>query len=210
MEEAKKIVNSPFRRWMLKMLMKYMMQLLNHPIRTKMISGGVIASLSDISAQLLIPRLVSAPRNNNNAPAPGSLQSYNPFRTLKFFVYAATLNLGVHFWYKFLDFLFRGRSGRFFTVLRVLVDQIAFAPIINWYFLTFMSIADGNSPDVTANKVQRQLVPQLFQHWKVWFPAQFINFSFVPPMLRPLFGSFVALFWNTYLSVRNNRRVSKS
>ena len=49
------------------------------------------------------------------------------------------------------------------------------------------SVADDWWPAVTAN-------------WKLWIPAQLVNFAIVPLHFQVLFANGVALVWNTYLS----------
>jgi hypothetical protein len=36
--------------------------------------------------------------------------------------------------------------------------------------------------------------------WRVWPLAQWVNFNYVPPHLRTLFGNLVGFFWNIYLT----------
>ena len=43
-------------------------------------------------------------------------------------------------------------------------------------------------------------------NWMMWLPAQAINFFFMPLKYQTLFANFVALFWNTYLSVTANKQ----
>jgi protein Mpv17 len=43
----------------------------------------------------------------------------------------------------------------------------------------------------------------------IWPAVQFINFCFVPLLLRVPFVSGVSVFWNAYLSYLNSRRTSK-
>ena len=40
----------------------------------------------------------------------------------------------------------------------------------------------------------------VFTNWKIWIPAQVLNFGFVPLQYQVLFANVVALVWNTYLS----------
>jgi len=50
------------------------------------------------------------------------------------------------------------------------------------------------------------LLPQLKNHWRYWPIVQIINFTYVPPQLRVLFSNFAGLFWNIFISLKNNRK----
>lgn len=85
------------------------------------------------------------------------------------------------------------------------MDQILFAPVLNCLFFTVMTALDGK-PSQIPDRIKQSLLPQLMKHWSYWPLVQLYNFNYVPPHLRVLFGNCAALFWNMYLSIRNNRK----
>ena len=42
----------------------------------------------------------------------------------------------------------------------------------------------------------------LVANWRVWLPAQLLNYALVPPHLRVLFGNAVSICWNMTLAAR--------
>ena len=63
-----------------------------------------------------------------------------------------------------------------------------------------------------------QIIAKLRQDWievvkanyAVWVPAQYINFSRVPPQFQVLFANTIGLFWNIYLSLMSHKKVETS
>ena len=68
----------------------YASQLNKNPIRTKAISSATIAFSGDLLSQKL-----------------QALPIWDRHRSLKFFVYGTLIGTIIHFWYKFLDFVFK-------------------------------------------------------------------------------------------------------
>ncbi|PRP80744.1 hypothetical protein PROFUN_11484 [Planoprotostelium fungivorum] len=178
--------------------MTYLAQLALHPLRTKAITGAITAGTGDLLGQLVWPRLV---RKDTTKKLP----SFNWRRSATFIVYGMIISSYVHFWYQLLDRISRGRKGA--VLLRIILDQAISAPLTNSFFVLFVSICSGYSFDAALKRTKEVVPEQLVQHWRLWIPAQYINFKHVPPPLRVLFGNFVALFWNTYLSIRNNNTI---
>ena len=48
----------------------------------------------------------------------------------------------------------------------------------------------------------RDLPEMLVVNWCLWVPAQMMNFTFIPLKYQVLFGNFVAVTWNIYLSYK--------
>ena len=54
-------------------------------------------------------------------------------------------------------------------------------------------------------EVQAKWWPAVVANWKLWVPAQLINFGLVPLHFQVLFANGVAVAWNTYLSWATHR-----
>ena len=81
---------------------------------------------------------------------------------------------------------------------RLLLDQLCFAPCFIPAFTTTMLFLEGApSPLAAAREQWGSLV---VANWKLWVPAQLINFGLVPPHFQVLFANGVATCWNVYLS----------
>ena len=48
---------------------------------------------------------------------------------------------------------------------------------------TLLSVAQGKGHEVKS-KLKNDLKPTVIANWKLWVPAQFINFRLVPPHLQ--------------------------
>jgi len=168
----------------------YLRALELHPLRTKALTGSIIASCGDLLAQKVLAENVT---------------EWSPRRTLKFFFYGLFLSSLLHYWYQVLDVIAKNKSGKMGILLRVLVDQLIMAPCSNTFFFSWMAIADGKITSIPSI-LQTSLLPQLKLHWRFWAIAQILNFMYVPPMFRVLFGNLIGLFWNAFLSARNNRK----
>lgn len=89
---------------------------------------------------------------------------------------------------------------------RLALDQLVFAPCFVSLFISSLFVLDGNASQVPA-KLKQDLVESVIMNWKIWIPAQFINFRFVPPQLNLLMTNFTALIWNAYLSWASTKAV---
>ena len=108
----------------------------------------------------------------------------------------------LHHWYSWLHRSVPGDSigavGR-----RLLLDQGVFAPLFIPAFMgTLLSIEGLPRPLAT---VQVEWWPALTANWKLWVPAQLINFAVVPVHFQVLFANGVSVAWNVYLSWATHR-----
>ena len=90
------------------------------------------------------------------------------------------------------------------TVLRVMVDQTCFAPTFLTGFFLIMNASDGGSMSQGFAALKDKFMITLVNNWKLWIPASFLNFYFIPNRFQVLWANFVSLFWNTYLSFMHN------
>eukprot|EP00761_Pharyngomonas_kirbyi_P005365 gb/GECH01005370.1/.p1 GENE.gb/GECH01005370.1/~~gb/GECH01005370.1/.p1 ORF type:complete len:213 (+),score=41.92 gb/GECH01005370.1/:1-639(+) len=192
----------------------YLNQLKQNPILTKAISSAFLSAFADIFAQVLLEGKV---KSLNIA----GLRGMDFERMLKFTIFGLVSGCISHFWYLILDGVFNekvtknlrltlpsGLDLNFTPWLKLIVDQLGFAPSINVFFFSFMALLDGK-PHEIQNRL-KSLWPTLKTSWKVWPLAQYFNFNFVPPHLRVLFSNMVAFFWSVYLAVVNNRSSNRS
>jgi protein Mpv17 len=49
-------------------------------------------------------------------------------------------------------------------------------------------------------------VDMMLTNYKLWIPAQAVNFFFVPVHYQVLASNFIALVWNTYMSYINSKK----
>lgn len=81
-----------------------------------------------------------------------------------------------------------------------------FAPAFLPVFFT-MLLAMENKVDMIPDKLRKDWWPTIQANWVVWFPAQLINFRFVPGSLQVLFANIIGLFWNAYISFVSHKEL---
>lgn len=186
----------------------YMKLLDKYPLRTKMVTSAVLATLGDVIAQKLIERA-----------------SGYAFRRLLLLLCVNVLYIApvLHVWYGLFEHLvtnvwkLKGGTLKSMVAL-VCLDQLLNAPLTIIGFFTsyafldvlFDRIVGGGAaftsvgPAIRA-KVAAEYVSTLLANWKVWVIPQCLNFKVVPPPLRVTFANLVAVVWNTILSIVANR-----
>ncbi|OEL26121.1 Peroxisomal membrane protein PMP22 [Dichanthelium oligosanthes] len=100
---------------------QYLLQLQQHPLRTKMITAGCLAGVSDSVAQKL-----SGYQN---------IEKRRLFLKMLFgFAYGGPFG---HFWHKILDYIFKGKKDTKTIAKKVLLEQLTSSPWNNILFLFY-------------------------------------------------------------------------
>lgn len=180
---------------------KYNHQLNVNPVITKSLTAGAIAFSADIICQLFFPTTVKKIKKPMK-------DRINWQRTANF----TLINLVfvppmVHYWYGFLSTRILG-AGVVPTLKRVALDQFIFAPLFIPAFLFASFFLEGKL-DQLPNKLRADWFSTVIMNYKVWIPAQLVNFSVVPPQLRVLWGNFIGFFWNIYFSGSINKEIEE-
>ncbi|CAE7227369.1 mpv17 [Symbiodinium sp. KB8] len=166
---------------------QYNALLATHPVRTKMVTSGVIAMLGDAGCQLLFEDEGFSVRRQLELGAMGFLLR----------------GPALHAWYGFLSRAVTG-TGALAVAKRILLDQLVFAPIIVSCILSFLAVAQGQAGDI-PRRMQEQVPGAVLNNWKVWPAAQCLNFALVPVQHQVLFSNLVSVGWNGYLSWSANQ-----
>ena len=106
----------------------------------------------------------------------------------------------LHYWYGALFQAFPKQ-----VLLRVAVDQVAFAPVFLTSFLSWLWCLEGEQPSKLPSRLKDNVPEIVVVNWSLWIPAQAINFHFVLPKYHVLFSNIVALVWNAYLSYSSHK-----
>mmetsp|Transcript_8102 Transcript_8102/g.15033 ORF Transcript_8102/g.15033 Transcript_8102/m.15033 type:complete len:244 (+) Transcript_8102:121-852(+) len=166
----------------------YLGQLEARPVVTKSITSAIIGGFGDILCQKAVEK-----RENID------------FQRNAKFTFLGLVMVGpiLHNWFGFLNkyVTLPGTQG---VLVRLALDQTVFAAGFLSLFLGAVQVLDGK-PENVKPMLEAEWWPAMKANWKLWIPANFINFSFVQPRLQVLFANSVAVIWNVYLSMASHR-----
>lgn len=136
----------------------------------------------------------------------GSLKQkkHNWPRTGRMFCMGFVLGPFNHCWYKILDHILKGATGRI-VVKKIMCDQAVAAPFFCSSFFMGMSIMEGKGVSGGVAEVKEKFLTVYMIDWCVWPPAQFINFYLLPTKFRVVYVATITFFWNTFLSWMKHR-----
>ncbi|XP_053674814.1 PXMP2/4 family protein 3 [Anopheles nili] len=169
------------------LLGSYLEQLFEHPLRTKALTSCVIAS----SANLVSQKLAGVKELNKD-----SVMAYGLFGL----IFTGPLS---HFFYSWLDRI--TNDTRFKKLFMVLGERALFAPIITGLSLYFISRFEYKSHDEALGNLLTQYKSILRGNWKFLTLPVFINFNYIPPMLRVLFANIIGFCWMVILSTKRRK-----
>ncbi|KAK6941514.1 Mpv17/PMP22 [Dillenia turbinata] len=174
-----------------------------HPLKTQIISSGILWGVGDITAQYITHSTAKRRRR--------VLGGNDKFKIdWKRVAITSTFGFGFvgpvgHFWYEGLDRFIRLRlqlrpkSFRFVGA-KVAADGIIFGPIDLLVFFTYMGFSAGKNVDQVKEDVKRDFLPALVLEGAVWPAVQFINFRYVPVRYQLLYVNLFCLLDSAFLS----------
>ena len=187
---------------------RYNAAMAKRPLLVTAVTSAFIVGGGDVLAQLAIEK-----------------NGYDPVRTARMgFLGAALIAPTLHVWCVVRSGsspparLTPARARRYGTLARVfpaattagaiqrlVVDQLLFAPTFICVFMGSVFALEGRSFDELRTTLRNDWAGMVVDNWKLWVPAQFITFRFVPLQYQVLWANSVALIWNTYLSYMAHR-----
>lgn len=167
----------------------YRLALSKYPTATQAIQVSLIMGSSDLIAQCAIEK---APLNAIN------WRRTAQFSGMGLLLVGPTLK----FWYGKLDIIVsRNQKEWKRAVKKVSLDQLLFAPCFTAVFTSSLSAIQGLKPNEIVERLKRDYCNILIMNYKIWPAAQLINFAVIPLNFQVVFAQFVAVIWNTYLSM---------
>ncbi|KGN49094.1 peroxisomal membrane protein PMP22 [Cucumis sativus] len=170
-----------------KALNKYLSQLNHHPLRTKVITSGVLVALSDVTSQKLT-----------------GIQKLQLKRILLKVLYGC-LYLGpfAHYLHQILDKIFHGKRDTKTVAKKVALEQLTASPWNHFVFLVYYGlIIEGRTWVQVKAKVKKEFPSLQLTAWMFWPFVGWINHQFMPLQFRVIFHSLVAFCWGLFLNVR--------
>lgn len=89
---------------------------------------------------------------------------------------------------------------------KLAIDQLVFAPLCTAGFFILINCIEGKGVQQGVKDIKSKFVDTMVVNWKIWVPANFANFYFVPVMYQVLFSNFVSVAYNVCLSAIHNRK----
>ncbi|MED6220666.1 hypothetical protein PIB30_047017 [Stylosanthes scabra] len=176
-----------------------------HPVKTQVISSGVLWAVGDVTAQYI-----------THSAAKKRLQLSVTDEEPKFFInwnrVAVTSMFGFgfvgpvgHFWYEGLDKFIRmklhlmSKSARA-VATKVAMDGIIFGPIHLFVFFTYMGLCSGKTIPQVKEDLKKNFFPALIVEGGVWPFVQVFNFRYVPVKYQLLYVNLFCLLDSAFLS----------
>ncbi|KAJ0807677.1 hypothetical protein HanOQP8_Chr00c008g0684831 [Helianthus annuus] len=172
-----------------------------HPLKTQVLSSGIIWGLGDLAAQAVTR--VTATKKNYEDECDLRI-NWRRVVTTSIFGMAFVGPIG-HFWYEGLDrfLIFRlqypPKSMRF-VATKVALDEIIFGPMDLLVFFTYMGFALGKSVTQVKEELKRDFLPALIVESGTWPIVQVINFRFVPVRYQLLYVNLFCFLDSCFLS----------
>jgi protein Mpv17 len=88
---------------------------------------------------------------------------------------------------------------------QVAVNQLTFTPLFNSYFFGMQSLLTGMTVPETIERIKNTVPVSWINSCKLWPAVTAFMFAFVPIEYRSIFGGVIAIGWQTYLSILNQR-----
>ncbi|KAL8045967.1 hypothetical protein ABFX02_08G148700 [Erythranthe guttata] len=165
----------------------YLLQLQQHPLRTKVITAGVLSAISDIVAQKLsgikklqIKRLL-----------------------LKVLFGSAYLGPFGHYFHIMLDKIFKGKKDKTTVAKKVMLEQLTSSPWNNMVFMLYYGLVVEGRPWIhVKSKIKKEYPSVQYAAWTFWPVVGWINHQYVPLQFRVIVQSVVACFWAIFLNLK--------
>ncbi|KAF1977084.1 hypothetical protein BU23DRAFT_565235 [Bimuria novae-zelandiae CBS 107.79] len=180
------------------------------PYMTQFISSLVIYLVGDFVAQSIGPPAVTEDEEEDEK---GWLQAWATerdwARTGRALLIGGAAAVPGYKWFLWLSNSFNYSSKTLSLVTKVTVSQLLFTPLFNTYFFAAQSLLTGMSIPDTIERVKKTVPVSWVNSCKVWPAITAFSFAFIPIEYRSIFGGVIAIGWQTYLSLLNQRAAAE-
>jgi protein Mpv17 len=171
------------------------------PHTVQLVSTLIIYLIGDLTAQSLAP----TPQEDDEDGNGKKVVPYDPYRTMRALLIGGLAAVPGYHWFLFLARNFNYTSKTFSIGLKVMINQILFTPIFNTYFFGMQSLLTGADWNDIVERVKHTVPRSWLNSWKLWPAVTAFSFAFIRIELRGLFAGVIAIGWQTYLSILNQR-----
>ncbi|KAF2470522.1 uncharacterized protein BDR25DRAFT_303967 [Lindgomyces ingoldianus] len=187
------------------------------PYATQFVSALVIYFIGDIVAQSISSDSPTAGSTggcsvdnaNGEENIGGVLANRDWARTGRALLIGGMAAIPGYRWFLWLGESFNYRSKILSLTTKVIVNQILFTPIFNSYFFGMQSLLTGSTLPEIWERIQHTVPVSWVNSCKIWPAVTAFSFTFIPIQFRSIFGGVIAIGWQTYLSLLNQRAAAE-
>jgi peroxisomal membrane protein 2 len=171
----------------------YFEQLFKNPIRTKAVTSCVIATSANFTSQKL---------SGCKSIDQDSLVAYGLYGLF----FGGTLP---HYFYTMIERVIP-QDIKFRKLIQFLLERFTFTPFSQVISLYFLSRFEGKDHKTALKGLVKLYWPVLTANWQYLSLLMFINFMFVPPMLRVLTTNVIGFVWIIFVGNKRRREAAKA
>lgn len=182
------------------------------PYMTQFISSLVIYFVGDLVAQSIAE---PAPSETvvEEGEEKGWVQEWSDnrdwHRTGRSLIIGGLSSIPAYKWFLWLGNNFNYGSKILSLTVKVAVNQALFTPLFNSYFFGMQSLLSGASASEIIERIKNTVPTSWINSCKVWPAVTAFSFTYIPIQYRSIFGGVIAIGWQTYLSLLNQRAAAQ-
>ncbi|CAA6665978.1 unnamed protein product [Spirodela intermedia] len=174
-----------------------------HPVKTQIVSSGILWGLGDVAAQRVTHSTLRKQSDDSDIDRDFKI-SWRRVAISSMFGFAFVGPVG-HHWYEYLDRFIRGRlqlkpKSMKFVATKVAADGLIFGPLDLLVYFSYIGLASGKSIPQVKEDVKRDFLPGFAVGGGVWPLIQVANFRFVPVRYQLLYVNVFCLLDSSFLS----------
>ncbi|KAJ4384520.1 hypothetical protein N0V86_000119 [Didymella sp. IMI 355093] len=183
------------------------------PYLTQLVSSLVIYFVGDLVAQSIAAPEEKDVVEEEEAEERGWVQQWSEdrdwARTARALVIGGISSIPSYKWFLWLSMNFNYSSKILSLTTKVVVNQILFTPIFNSYFFGMQTLLAGASFDEIVERIKNTVPTSWINSCKLWPAVTAFSFTYIPIQYRSIFGGVIAIGWQTYLSLLNQRAAAQ-
>ncbi|KAF1843885.1 uncharacterized protein K460DRAFT_287394 [Cucurbitaria berberidis CBS 394.84] len=185
------------------------------PYTTQLVSSLVIYFVGDLVAQSITPQPVDGvgEKQEVDEDEKGWVQKWSDdrdwARTGRALVIGGLSSIPSYKWFLWLGNNFNYSSKLLSLSTKVVVNQALFTPLFNSYFFGMQSLLSGATVPDMIERIKHTVPTSWINSCKLWPVVTAFSFTYIPIQYRSIFGGVIAIGWQTYLSLLNQRAAAK-
>ena len=175
---------------------------------TQFISSLVIYFVGDLVAQSIASPATSEAATEEVVDQGWGqewIENRDWYRTGRSLLIGGLSSIPAYKWFLWLGNNFNYGSKILSLITKVVVNQAFFTPIFNSYFFGMQSLLSGASFSEIIERIKNTVPTSWINSCKVWPAITAFSFTYIPIQYRSIFGGVIAIGWQTYLSLLNQR-----